>query len=179
MIDYLVIKDTQLNRTVMEILRLMGPEAAPRLREILEEGTLGRSCTADLLTVLVEIEDEESSVTFHSFMEADDPELRAMAVRGLASGQHADLLDLFLRFTHDESPSVRKQCVLAFKDIEDPAAIKALISLLADEAFSVRFAAFEALQMKKTAAKPYLIEFLTDQKKHPVYAVDLTGDLLE
>ena len=164
--------------TVIEILRLMGPAATPRLREVLEENTLDKTDTAVLLTALSEIDDKDSSVIFLSYLEADDPQLRMLAIRGLCTLEHPDRLDLLLSCTQDKSQSVRKYCAGALREFNDPAAIKALVSLLDDEHYAVRFAAFEALQKEKDRAKPYLIE--SDGKSsHPLYGIDLREDLLE
>ena len=179
LLDYLALKDTQLTSVASEILKEMGAEAATPLREILSEKTLDRSRTAVLLRVLGDISDEDSSTTFLSFIENDDPQLRILALRGLIALKHPDLLDLLLSATKDESRWVRKYSALVLKGRNDPTALKALTDLLGDDHFSVRFAAFEGLQEKEERGKPYLIESISENNGYPVYAFDLMEDLLK
>jgi hypothetical protein len=179
LVDYLAIKDTQLTSLVREILKEMGSVAAPHLRKILKQKNLDRARTGFLLSVLADIRDEESSSTFISFIDNDDPQLRTLAIKGLIALKHPDLPELLLSATQDESRSVRKYAALALKESDDPSALKALTDLLRDEHFSVRFAAFEGLQKKEEKAKPFLTESISANNGYPLYAVDLVEDLLK
>jgi HEAT repeat protein len=98
-------------------------------------------------------------------------------MRGLKALEHPDFPEFLLSGTQDESRSVRRYSAHALKGSNNPAALKALIDLLGDEHFSVRFAAFEGLQKEKDRAQHYLIESISKKKGLPLYAVDLMEDL--
>jgi hypothetical protein len=179
LLDYLAIKDPPLTSIVGDILKEMGSAAVSPLRKVLADDTLDRKRAAVLLGVLGEIKDEKSSTTFLSFIENNDPHLRIQAIRGLLALDYPDLLNLLLSTTRDKAFSVRKYTALALKGGNDPSALKALIGLLGDDHFSVRFAAFEGLQKKEDRAKPYLIESMSGNNGYQVYVLDLMEDLLK
>jgi HEAT repeat protein len=84
-----------------------------------------------------------------------------------------------LRCSHDSNPAVRKYCARALEGNEHPAALTVLTGLLADDHFTVRFAAFESLKKTGSAVKPYLLAILYDQQTSPPYARDLAARLME
>lgn len=179
LIDYLDIKDDLLKLTVIEIIKKIGKDAVPVLSKALEDGTLDNQLKHYILYMLGDIADEHSLETFASFLKGDNPGMRAMAMRGLSKLEVTLPLTEILPYAEDESPSVRKYLATALKGYGEPAAFKILTSLLADNHFNVRFAAFETLQGKGQKAKQYLLDLIDHQDKYPRYAGDLARDLLE
>ena len=135
--------------------------------------------TTFILSVLGDMEDEDALSTFLSFLEAEDPEQRKMAMRGLSRLKGSLPLDEVLRCGDDTNPAVRKYCARALEGNENPAALKVLSGLLADDHFTVRFAAFESLKNTGSSIEPYLLQIRDDARSYPPYARDLAGDLLE
>ena len=179
LLDYIVIDDRQLELTVTEVLLKMGGNALPALLALLDDPTTDSLITPFILSVLGEMEDEDALSTFLSYLEAEDPEQRKMAMRGLSRLKGSLPLDEVLPCDDDTNPAVRKYCARALEGNENPAALKVLTGLLADDHFTVRFAAFESLKNTGCATESYLREILDDEQIYPPYARDLTGDLLE
>lgn len=146
LIDYLDIKDDRLKQTVMDIVKEMGKPAAPALIKTLGENNLGSSPTSSILYMLGDMEDEQSLGTFIHYLNADNPKIRSMAMRGLSKLAPVPLLVDILPYAKDKSPSVRKYLAIALKDYKESVAIETLTNFLADSDFNVRFAAFESLK---------------------------------
>jgi hypothetical protein len=179
LLDYLVIEDRQLDRTIREILLTMGETALPSLLTILHDPTTDSSITTFILSVLGDMEDEVTRDIFLSFLDAANPEKRKMALRGLSRLKGSLSLDAVLRCAEDTSTTVRKYCARALEGNEEPAALKILAGLLADDHFTVRFAAFESLKNTGSPTEPYLRQILDDEQRYPPYARDLAGNLVE
>jgi len=179
LIDYLDIKDDLLKLTIMEIAKKMGKDAGPPLRKALEDSNLDNALKYYILYMLADIEDEHSRDTLASFLKVDDPKLRALAMRGLSKLEPLLPLVQILPYAEDENPSVRKYLAIALKGHEEPAALKVLTGLLADNHFNARFAAFESLREKGLKAKQYLLDLINQQDRYPGYASDLARDILE
>jgi len=179
LIDYLDIKDEQLKLTIMEIVRKIGKNAGPPLRKALEEGNLDNSIKYYILYMLGDIEDERSQDTFASFLNVDDPKLRALAMRGISKLGTALPLVEILPYAEDENPSVRQYLATALKSYEEPAALKVLTGLLTDNHFNARFAAFESLRNRGLRAEKYLLNLIDHRDRYPGYAFDLASDILE
>jgi hypothetical protein len=179
LLDYLVIEDRQLELMVTEILLKMGRNALPPLLAVLDDPTTMSSLTTSLLAVLGEMEDEAALSPFLSFLNAEDPEHRKMAMRGLSRLKDFLPLDEVLRCADDTNPAVRKYCARALEGNESHAALKVLTRLLADDHFTVRFAASESLSNTGSSIEPYLLQVLDDAQSYPPYARDLARDLLE
>ncbi len=179
LIDYLDTKDTLLKQTIMDIIKEMGKVAAPSLIKELEKNNLEISHTSSILHVLGDIEDEQSQDIFVSFLKVDNPNLRAMAMRGLSKLSPVPPLVEILPCAKDKNPSVRKYLAVALKEYEEPEAIKTLTNFLADDNFNVRFAASESLKRKGVSAKKCLLNLIKNQDKHPGYTLDLARDILK
>jgi hypothetical protein len=179
LLDYLVIEDRQLELTVNEILLKMGENALPTLITLLDDPTTDSLITPFILSVLGEMEDEDVLSTFVSFLETGNPEQRKMAMRGLSRLRGSLPLDEVLCCGDDTNPAVRKYCARALEGNESPAALKVLSGLLADDHFTVRFAAFESLNNTGSSIEPYLLQIRDDVQSYPPYAHNLARDLLE
>jgi HEAT repeat protein len=179
LISYLLLEDRLLELTVSEILLTMGENALPSLLTILDDPTTESMITTFLLSVLGEMEDENALSTFLSFLKSENPEERKMAMRGLSRLNGPLPLDEVLPCTYDTNPAVRKYCARALEGYEQPAALQALTRLLADDHFSVRFAATESLKNTGSTTQPYLLQILDDEQSYPPYARDLAGNLVE
>jgi hypothetical protein len=179
LISYLLLEDRLLELTVSEILLTMGENALPSLLTILDDPTTESMITTFLLSVLGEMEDENALSTFLSFLKSENPEERKMALRGLSRLNGPLPLDEVLPCTYDTNPAVRKYCARALEGYEQPAALQALTRLLADDHFSVRFAATESLKNTGSTTQPYLLQILDDEQSYPPYARDLAGNLVE
>ena len=179
LIDYLVIEDRQLELTVTEILLKMGNDALPPLLTILDDPATDSAISIFVLSVLAEMEDEDTLNTFLSCLESENPKKREMAMRGLSRLKGSLPLDEVLHCADDKNPAVRKYCARALEGSEDQAALTVLTGLLADDHFSVRFAAFESISNTGSRTQPYLIQILDNEQRYPPYARDLAGDLIE
>jgi len=179
LIDYLDIKDNLLKQTIIDIVKEMRKVAAPALIKALEKNNLENSLTSSILYMLGDMEDEQSQDTFIYYLNADNPKIRSMAMRGLSKLAPAPLLVDILPYAKDENPSVRKYLAIALKEYEESVAIKPLTNFLADDDFNVRFAAFESLKGNGTKAKKRLLNLIKHQDRYPGYASDLAMDLLK
>ena len=179
LLDYLVIDDRQLELTVTEVLLKMGGNALPALRALLDDPTTDSLITPFILSVLGEMEDEDALSTFLSYLEAEDPEQRKMAMRRLSRLKGSLPVDEVLSCGDDRNPAVRMYCARALEGNDNPAALKVLSGLLVDDHFTVRFAAFESLNNTGGTIEPYLLQIRDDVRSYPPYARDLAGDLLE
>jgi HEAT repeat protein len=179
LIDYLDIKDDLLKQTIIDIVKEMGKVAAPALIKALEKNNLENSLTSSILYMLGDMEDEQSQDTFIYYLNADNPKIRSMAMRGLSKLAPAPLLVDILPYAKDENPSVRKYLAIALKEYEESEAIKVLTNFLADDDFNVRFAAFESLKGNGAKAKKYLLNLIKHQDRYPQHTIDLARDLLE
>jgi hypothetical protein len=179
LIDYLDIKDTVLTLTIMEIIKTIGKDAGPELRTLLQDTSLDNSYNYYILYMLGDIADEGSQDLFSSFLEVEDPKMRAVAMRGISKLDPYLPLDKLMAYAEDENPSVRKYLAIALNNYTEPAALTSLTGLLADNNFNVRFAASESLKNKGEQAEKPLLDLINNQDSYPEYASDLAGDLLE
>ena len=179
LLGYLMIKDAQLTFTVREIIRKMGTSTAPALRKELKEFTQDPSLTASILMMLGDLEDADSLEIFVSFLKADEAILRTTAMRGISKIKHVLPPAILLPSAEDENPAVRKFCASALSTSTDISAIKALTRLLADDHFSVRFAACASLQDKRKEAGPYLLDLIEHPGVYPGCALALARDVVE
>ena len=179
LLDYLVIEDRQLELTLTEVLLKMGENALPALLALLDDPATDSLITPFILSVLGEMENEDALSTFVAYLAAEDPEQRKMAMRGLSRLKGSLPLDEVLSCGDDRNPAVRMYCARALEGNDNPAALKVLSGLLADDHFTVRFAAFESLNNTGSSIEPYLLQIRDDVRSYPPYARDLAGDLLE
>jgi HEAT repeat protein len=163
----------------MEIIKTIGKDAGPELRTLLQDTSLDNSYNYYILYMLGDIADEGSQDLFSSFLEAEDPKLRAVAMRGISKLDSYLPLDKLMAYAEDENPSVRKYLAFALNNYKEPAALTSLTGLLADNNFNVRFAASESLKNKGEQAEKPLLDLINNQGSYPEYASDLAGDLLE
>jgi len=178
LVDYLDIKDTLLKLTIMEIIKKIGKDAGSVLRTLLQDTALDNSYNYYILYMLGDIADEGSQDLFSSFLEVEDPKLRAVAMRGISKLDPYLPLDKLMTYAEDENPSVRKYLAIALNNYKEPAVFTSLTGLLADNNFNVRFAASESLKNKGEQAKKPLLDLINNQDSYPEYASDLAGDVL-
>jgi len=178
LLEYVRINDVQLSFTAREIIAGMGLSASPVLREAVKEHARDPRVASFILSVLGDLKDDGSLETFLSCLQSGDGMVRTAAMRGISRLQHGLPAERLLTAAADETPAVRKFCAIALGGSRESAAIKTLASLLADDHYSVRFAAFESLRDKAEEAGPCLLEMTKNPGSYPGYARDLAGDLL-
>ncbi len=178
LLEYVRINDVQLSFTVREIIAGMGLTAAPVLREAVKEHAREPRVASFILSVLGDLKDDGSLETFLSCLQSGDGKVRTAAMRGISRLQHGLPAEILLTAAADETPAVRKFCAIALGMSREPASIKTLAALLADDHYAVRFAAFESLRDKAAEAEPCLVEIIKNPGSYPGYARELAGDLL-
>jgi HEAT repeat protein len=179
LLEYVRINDVQLSFTVREIIAGMGADAAPALREALNDQAQDRVVASFILSMLGDLHDDGSGEAFLSFLQSEDGMVRTASMRGISRMPNGLPPGTLIPFASDGSPAVRKFCAIALGSSRETEALKTLTGMLGDEYYGVRFAAFESLRDNAPEASPYLREMIHQPEGFPEYARELAKDLLE
>ena len=179
LLEYVRINDVQLSFTVREIISGMGPVAAPALREALKDHAHDPVVAPFSLSMLGDLKDDGSLEIFLSFLQSADGNVRTASMRGISRLAHRLPPGALTPAAADKMPSVRRFCAIALGGSREVEALKTMAGMLADEHYSVRFAAFESLRDKVAEAGPYLREMIYQPEGFSEVARELAKDLLE
>lgn len=149
-------------------------EAAPALRQIVDERRAPDAVQYQALHALVLLADRDSAATFRRLLgdEQAAPVIQLEAFTGLTAVNPPGTFDLLLDMLADPSPALRGEAMRALARLDPDGFLVALSGLDPDRDWSVRAAQVDAVaSLPNGQGVPRLVSMLTDRDQRVVVAV--------